>query len=381
MAVESRGLSLVIVQGPVDATPNRADAPAGRRAAMAVPIMVALLAVGCEGGNQPGVVRFGGPTMGASWAVTLVTGAQALDASESEAVRAAITEDLARVNALMSTWDAGSELSRFNRSPSLEPFPVAPETFEVLRWAETIAAETGGAFDITVGPLVNAWGFGVQDDPEARPDEDEIARARGDTGMHLLELDPDGQWVRKRRPDVQCDVSALVPGYAADRIAALLALRGFSNFLVDVGGELVARGRTEDGVPWRVAVERPGASSGRVIERVVSLSDAAVATSGDYRNYHEVDGERVAHILDPRTGRPIRHQLASATVVDSRAVRADALATALMVLGPDEGLALAERLDVAALLLVRRPDGGFDTRASARFDALGVTAPSDPGPR
>jgi thiamine biosynthesis lipoprotein len=139
--------------------------------------------------------------------------------------------------------------------------------------------------------------------------------------------------------------------------------------VTQVGGELRARGRNDAGEPWQIAVERPQ-TEGRVVERMVSLTDLAIATSGDYRNYYEVDGERVAHILDPRTGRPIRHRLASVTVVDELAVRADALSTAIMVLGPDDGLALAQQIDLAALLIVRDDAGGFMQRTTARFDAL-----------
>ena len=145
--------------------------------------------------------------------------------------------------------------------------------------------------------------------------------------------------------------------------------RSLAGFLIDVGGELVARGRNAEGTPWRVAVERPE-EEGRRIARVALLDDMAIATSGDYRSYREVDGERVAHIIDPRTARPIRHALASATVIDTLCVRADALATALMVLGPEEGMALARRLDLAALLLIRNDQGGFDERATPRFDDL-----------
>jgi FAD:protein FMN transferase len=176
--------------------------------------------------------------------------------------------------------------------------------------------------------------------------------------------------VRKLRPGIVCEFSALAPGYAADRLAAILMERGVTDFLVDVGGEFRARGRNDADMPWQIAVERP-LEQGRMIERVVPVSDGAIATSGDYRNYHEVDGVRVAHILDPRTGRPVRHRLASVTVITDLAVRADALSTALMVLGPEEGYALAESLDLAVLFIMRAADGdGFQSRSTPRFEAL-----------
>jgi thiamine biosynthesis lipoprotein len=281
-----------------------------------------------------------------------------------------IRDTLTRIEALMSTWDPESELSRFNRSAGTDPFAVAPETVEVFRWAVTLGEESGGALDVTVSPIVEAWGFGAAAaaSPPA-PGAEAIARLLEATGLRHLELDPDGKWVRKRRPDVQCDFSALAPGYAADRLGALLAERGLADFLVDVGGELVARGRNAGGAAWQIAIERPGTGPRR-IARVVPLRDVAIATSGDYRNYREVNGARVSHVIDPRSGRPITHRLASVTVVDRLAVRADALATALMVLGPDEGLALARRLDLAALLMVRTDTGGFDEIMTPRFTAL-----------
>ena len=333
-------------------------------------VLLVLLAA-CAGGDEEArrTVEFSGPAMGASWSVKMVPGPQGLPGDESREIDRLLRDDLERIDQLMSTWDPESELSRFNAATSTGPFPVAPETFEMFRWSAEMAALTGGALDVTVAPVVQAWGFGAAAGSLGSPDEETIAKLRQRTGMHLLELDPDGQWVRKTRPDVQVDFSALAPGYAADRLAAIMERRGYHDVLVDVGGELVGRGRNERGQPWQVAVERPDVK-GRAIERVVSLRDSAIATSGDYRNYREVDGERVSHIVDPRTGRPIRHRLASVTVVDTRGVRADALATALMVLGPDEGRELAERLNLAALLLVRGPSGAIDGWASPAFDAL-----------
>ena len=170
--------------------------------------------------------------------------------------------------------------------------------------------------------------------------------------------------MRKTRPDVRCDLSSVVPGYAADRLWTELADRGFTDFLVDVGGEVRTRGRNETGAPWQVAIERPE-PQGDAIQRLVAISDLAITTAGDYRKYREVDGQRVAHILDPRTGRPLTHRLASVTVIDALAVRADAFDTALMVLGMDEGMALATKLNLAALFIERTGDGSQSARRRA----------------
>lgn len=308
--------------------------------------------------------------MGATFAVKVVTGAEGL-AGRRDLDRL-IRADLERVNALMSTWDPDSELSRFNRSRSLEPMSVAPETFEVFEWARKMEAVTGGALDVTIGPLLDAWGFGPGGVRDRAPSDAEVSELLQGTGLRHIELDSEARTVRKRRPDIVCEFSALAPGYAADRLATLLLERGLTDFLIDVGGEFRVRGRNDAGTPWQIAIERPQ-EQGRAIERVVPLSDGAMATSGDYRNYHEVDGVRVAHILDPRTGRPISHRLASVTVITDLAVRADALSTALMVLGPDEGFALAESLDLAVLFIMRAADGeGFESRGTPRFEALAV---------
>ena len=313
--------------------------------------------------------EFRGSTMGATFSVKVVTGPGGLDDSAREAVDTEIRRTLKRIDALMSTWNPESELSRFNRSTSLEPFALSPETFEVLRGSVDLSELTGGALDVTVAPLIDAWGFGPEGPGEQPPTDEDIARLREAVGTHYLKLDATALTVRKARPDVRCELSALAPGYASDRLSELLVERGFSDFLVDVGGELRARGRNDAGMPWQIAIERPD-ERGRTIERIIPVSDLAVATSGDYRQYYEVDGERVVHILDPRVGRPVRHRLASVTVLDELAVRADGLSTALMVLGPDEGFALAERLKVAALFIVRNENGGFTDHATPRFDVL-----------
>ena len=313
-------------------------------------------------------IEFHGPTMGATFSVKVVTRQHELDGERFGEVDRALRASLDRINRLMSTWDPDSELSRFNRSASVEPFRVSLETFEVLRWSVDMAALTGGALDVTVGPLVDAWGFGPGGPGNRLPSDEEIARLREATGTRQLELNPAALTVRKTRPEVRCDLSAVAPGYAADRLWTELAGRGFTDFLVDVGGELRTRGRNDIGEAWEIAIDRPQAQ-GDAIQRLVPISNLAIATSGDYRRYREVDGKRFSHILDPRTGRPVAHRLASVTVIDELAVRADGLATALMVLGSDEGMALAEKLGLAALFIERTNDG-FSERATQRFEEI-----------
>jgi thiamine biosynthesis lipoprotein len=320
------------------------------------------------------VSEFRGLAMGGTFSVKVVTAKDELETPGLHDLDRALRSSLDRIEGLMSTWDPDSELSRFNRSTSLEPFTVAPETFEVVTWALDVGVLSGGALDVTIGPLVDAWGFGPSGPRKTPPTDDEIDRLREAIGPGLVELDATAVTVRKRRPDVRVDLSSVVPGYAADRLSGELTDRGFTDFVVDVGGEVLARGRNEAGAPWQVAIERPELHGER-IQRLVPISDLAITTAGDYRKYREVDGQRIGHILDPRTGRPLTHRLASVTVVDPLAVRADAFDTALMVLGTDEGMAVATKLNLAALFIERTNDG-FVERVTPRFEE--ITAKREP---
>lgn len=313
-------------------------------------------------------IEFRGLTMGGTFSVKVVKARDELDSIGFGEVDRAIRARLDRINRLMSTWDPDSELSRFNRSTSLEPFAISPETFEVFKWSLDVGALTGGALDVTIGPLVDAWGFGPDGPRKTLPSSEEIARLRQAMGPGQLELDPKTLTVRKMRPEVRCDLSSIVPGYATDRLWTELADRGFTDFLVDVGGEVRTRGRNEAGEPWQIAIERPQPQA-HGIERVVPISNLAITTAGDYRKYREVDGQRIAHILDPRTGRPLTHRLAAVTVIDALAVRADAFDTALMVLGAEDGMALAVKLNLAALFIERTGEG-FSERATPHFEEI-----------
>jgi thiamine biosynthesis lipoprotein len=279
---------------------------------------------------------------------------------------AAIEAELARVDELMSTWRDDSELSRFNRQPPGEPFRVSQETAEVLATARRVAELSGGAFDVTAGALVRAWGCGPEPRVPMPPTADALAAARAGVGRQLVDLDRLARTLTRRRPETTLDLSGIAPGFAADRVAAALAALGHRSVLVDVGGEIKAVGRRPDGSPWRV-----GVTSGGELAVTVPLDDLALATSGDERNFYVDDtGTRRSHIVDPRSGEPVSHALASATVVHRRAADADALATALMVLGPRDGLGLAEREGLAAYFVIRGGDGRLETRETRGFAAL-----------
>lgn len=341
------------------------------RARVALPIVLALLvffswyrlSAPPPPGERP-FVRLSGETMGTTWSATIATAD--FDAAAERAALEAVTARLDRVNGLMSNWQADSELSRLNRHASPEPFALSAETLRVFEISRAVGDASGGAFDVTVGPLVRAWGFGA-DAALTPPAPAELAALRERIGFDRLRFE--GPAVRKARPDVAADFSAVAKGYGVDALSRALLDLGHANHLVEIGGELRARGNHLDGSPFRVGIEEPRAE-GRSVHRIVALRDNALATSGDYRNAYELDGRRVAHIIDPRTGRPAEHGLASVTVVHEEAAWADAWATALQVLGPEDGRRTAEAQELAAYFIVRQADGTFESFMTAAFEPL-----------
>ena len=301
--------------------------------------------------------------MGTSYAVT-VPGA---DKRDEPAVAAAVRNELERVDALMSTYREDSELSRFNRHESTDPFLLSEETFRVMSVAQSVSESTTGAFDITVGPLVDAWGFGPSGETDP-PSDSMLDQLRRNAGWRKLTLNESEGSAIKQVRQLQCDLSAIAKGFGVDRVAAALEALGFSDYLVEVGGEIRAGGSNPESAPWRIGIERPD-ESGRLVQRILHVTRTGVATSGDYRNFREVGGTRLGHVVDPRNGRPTTSQVASATVLDPSAMRADAFATAMLVLGETAGLALAEREDLAVYLIVRDGDGRFRDAASSNFRA------------
>jgi thiamine biosynthesis lipoprotein len=313
-------------------------------------------------------VLFAGPAMGARYSVRVVLPAG--DSAANARVQAAIDGELARVDRLFSKWNPDSELSRFNAQGSTDPFAASSELVEAVLTAGRAAEQTGGAFDATVAPLIEAWGFGPAGRPAAMPSAEAIAAARARVGHALLSADPARHTIRKARADVAIDLNGLAGGWLADRIAGAVVALGYPDVLADGSGEITARGRRADGGPWRVAVESPiGARAPR--SPVIDLVDACVATSGDYRNFWtDEQGRHRSHIVDPRSGVPVAHGLASVTVVHADGAWADALGTGLLVLGPQEARAFATRAQLAVRLVERRPDGSWAEWSSPEFEAL-----------
>ena len=299
-----------------------------------------------------------GQAMGTTYAIT----ANCPDRIPTAAVAAL----LERIDARMSTYDEASELMRFNQGPVGEWVPVSRELVEVVDAAKTVAEHTGGALDPTVAPLVALWGFGASATPEA-PDAAAIAAARLSVGHRHVHYRRAPPALMKDR-ELSMDLSAIAKGHAVDRVADTLRAAGCRAFLVEFGGEIRAGGPAPSGGPWRIGIDSP--SGVGQLDEAITLRDAGLATSGDYRQYTERDGRRDSHIIDPRSGYPVRHRLASVTVVAESARSADAYATALMVLGDRDGQRFADDAGLAALFIVRT-DAGFEAvRSEAMVDVM-----------
>jgi thiamine biosynthesis lipoprotein len=324
--------------------------------------------------RAPVVAELSGETMGTTWSARVVVpdGARSL----VQVARDSIEQALNRVNHSMSNWDPESEVSRFNRKDSTEPFEVSPDFAEVVRRAQAVSRATGGAFDITVAPLVSAWGFGADGTPGQVADSGIIEIARARVGYEQLHVTDDESALIKDDGRLTVDLSAIAKGFGVDRAAEGLNAVGLAAWAIEVGGEVRARGRKPDGSSWQVGIEAPDPEVRR-IHRSVSLNDGAIATSGDYRNWYDSGGERYAHIVDPRSGRPVPWIGFSVTVAHSSATIADAWATGLSVLGPEAGLAIADREGLAVLYLTTDADGSYRERGSERwseFESSGLVA-------
>ena len=326
-------------------------------------LIVALTLAAC--GGDGGQVEITGSAMGTQYSVKLP---RVLDGHDVAELKEFIDAVLDANNEQMSTYLDDSEISLFNASQTVEWQQVSYDLCQKIEQSQAISALTGGAFDVTVGPLVNLWGFGPGEMIDEPPGEDAIAALLGVTGFDNLHSDCEQSALRKNVAGLMVDLSAIGKGFAADHVGRLLGSIGYENFLVEVGGELSIRGMNAKGEPWAIGIEAPLANQRRP-HTVVHLTNTGMATSGDYRNYFEADGKIYSHTIDTRTGRPVTHTLASVTVVDELASRADALATALLVMGPEEGMAFADREDLAVLTLIRT-NGGIEERQTAAFAKL-----------
>ena len=304
-----------------------------------------------------------GKTMGTFWRVSVID----VDQQQAQALRQKVQAQLDADDRLLSTWKNDSALMRFNHSSGTEPWPVSEAMADIVTMSLRIGAKTDGAMDITVGPLVNLWGFGPDKQPLKTPDPQQIAAAKARTGLqHLTVINhADRQYLQKDIPDLFVDLSTVGEGYAADHLARLMEQEGISRYLVSVGGALVSRGMNGDGQPWRVAIQKP-TDRENAVQAIVDINGHGISTSGSYRNYYELDGKRISHVIDPQTGRPIDHKLVSVTVIAPTALEADGWDTGLMVLGPQKAQEVVRQQGLAVYMIVKEGDG-FTTWMSPQF--------------
>lgn len=331
-------------------------------------IPLVLLLAACK--SSPETLEITGETMGTTFNVVAIDPDGSRD---KETLATRIDQALADVNATMSNWDPSSEISRFNAAQGTDPVEISAQLATVVAAANEVHTASEGQFDVTLGPLIELWGFGARTPESPVPTDEAIAQALSIVGQDkILTLTQDPPTLAKSLPGTSVYLAAIAKGYGVDQVAAVLRAEGIENYMVEIGGDLVTAGTNPQGKPWTIGIERPNAAAG-TIEEIVSVSDLGMATSGDYRNYFEQDGQRYSHIIDAETGRPITHGTASVTVLAADAMQADAWATALLVLGQERGMPIAEDRDLAVMFISRdttAQEVQFTTTSSARFQEL-----------
>ncbi len=332
---------------------------------------LAYLPVSLNNCNGAGVnlseFAFNGSTMGTTYHIIIV--GDAIDARGRSAIATSVDSVLLDFNRILSTYEDQSEISRFNRNESIYPIPVSPKLHQVVKAGQAFCESSNGAFDITVMPIVNFFGFGFKPGENRFPTVEEIDSWLQLTGCDKLEVGD--STLKKADPRISIDLSAIAKGDGCDYIAKFLKDRGHENIFVEIGGEIVAQGFNKKDEPWKIGIDRPtlGGAPGADLQHVIQLTDKAIASSGDYRNYREVEGQRISHTIDARTGSPIAHNLASVSVIANTCLLADGMATAVMVMGQEEGLSwLEEMTDVEGLLITREADGSFREFMTSGFE-------------
>ncbi|MEM9812049.1 MAG: FAD:protein FMN transferase [Pseudomonadota bacterium] len=326
-------------------------------------LMLPLGLMACKEGLS--VVELTGTTMGTTYRLVALDRSGAVD---REALNSSLQIALADVNAAMSNWDPTSEVSRLNSSTDGTATAASGAMMQVLHAASDVQIGSNGAFDVTVGALVDLWGFGAQGGAGEAPSDAAIDATMAHVGQDTV-LRLTSNTVAKTAPAVSLYLSAIGKGYGVDLIAAAVEAEGITDYMIEIGGDLYAAGQNADGQTWQIGIETPDATDRRV-QTIAGVSGGGMATSGDYRNYFEVDGTRYSHILDPRTGRPITHRTASATVITENAMLADAWATAMLVLGREEGMEIAAANELP-VLFIDRDGADFVTFRSPAFERLG----------
>lgn len=319
------------------------------------------LSIGCSDNNL--TLRLVGKTMGTDYHIQIIPPVNKATTRSKQYLQTEIDKLLDSINHSMSTYLPNSEVSLFNLYPKTDWFPISEKLYQVIAAAQKISRQTRGAFDITVSPLVDLWGFGASTRLEI-PSDSQINEALRHVGYNKLQLRHNPPALRKQDSKLQIDLSAIAKGFAVDHISHYLQQSGYENYLVEIGGEIRVAGNKASGQAWQLAIESPDRTQTKaIINKVIQVRDTGLATSGDYRNYYIKSGRRYAHTINPVTGRPVTHRLASVTVIHPSAMIADALATALMVLGEEQGWIFA-KMNALRVNMIIRSQNGFITKTN-----------------
>jgi len=337
-----------------------------------ISLFLAILSTGgCSESLEKPIIKISGPTMGTQYHISWVSDKRnslAID-SEKKDIQQRVDTLLVAINKSMSTYDSQSELSLINHRYNSEWQTISDGLYQVLKMAKQVNAQSAKAFDITVGPLVNLWGFGPDKTHDHIPESEKIQKLLTEIGSDALALRQHEEVFQLRLSAPRyMDLSAIAKGYAVDVLGDLLQGQGIEDYLIEVGGEIIAHGMKPKNQFWRIAIEAPN-DEGRSVQIIIPLSSMGIATSGDYRNFFEQDGRRFSHTIDGRTGYPVEHELASVSVLHPSVALADAWATALTVVGAEKGLLLAEEFNLAAYFIVRT-DNGYQQLSSRQFEQL-----------
>jgi thiamine biosynthesis lipoprotein len=321
-------------------------------------LWVAFIFVWCTGFGSAKELLLTGATMGTTYHIKVVTEPN----KNNQDLQRRIDQRLKQLNGSMSTFQSDSEISRFNRLQAIDTdFAVSPDFLAVMLAADAVYRLTDGAWDGTVKPLVDLWGFGPAGPIDQAPSAQAVAAVLKKVGFQQIEVSAKG-FLKKRQAAVTIDLASIAKGYGVDQVAQVIEGMGFQNYLVEIGGEVYAAGKRPDGKKWRVGINQPlKTATANAVYKALELEDQAMATSGDYRNFEVIGGRAYSHIIDPRNGYPVNHGVVSTSVVAPNCTLADGLATALMVMGPVKGIALLNRLDaVDGLIIVQKADGSLE---------------------
>lgn len=333
------------------------------RMSIVLTVSLGLFLVGCDNASHDPVkpLTLHGQTMGTTYNVKVFTQGKQVEGGE---LQQKIDDTLIAVNASMSPWVENSEINRFNGLKANEVMEISDDFRVVIAESIRLGRSTK-TLDVTMGPLIDLWGFGPDKRPTKRPGKMQLDDMRAHIGVDKLVLNEQG--LAKTQHGLELSFSATAKGYGIDKVALLLEQQGFRNYMVEIGGELRVSGTKADKAPWRIAIEQPDAPVGqRQIHKIIEPGNNGIATSGDYRIFYEMDGETFTHLIDPMTGMPVKHELVSVTVLHPSAMTADGLATALTVMGTERAKAYAQQHDLA-VYLISKSDDGLVTYASERF--------------